>query len=116
MKRIAEPKNEVVHFLGANNCTLCGKNCFTKSGDLFTFNVVRWPDSTCAVTCPDCAKLYCEIKNAPWHEVADAAMEHGMFVCGDSVWCGACGNAGCEMRGADRIVKCESFIREGAVQ
>lgn len=31
------------------------------------------------VTCNDCAKLYCQIKNAPWNEVEDAAMDRGIY-------------------------------------
>lgn len=115
MKRMKSTSG-VVHFAGCNGRCLCGVACEDEVRDLI--GVIHKPmkETPDPVTCKDCAKLYCEIKNAPWHEVTDAAMEHGMFACGDSVWCGACGNAGCEMRGADRIVKCGSFIREGAVQ
>ena len=84
--------------------------------DMIGVTHAQMPETSAPVTCPDCARLYCAIKNAPWHEVADAAMDHGIDACGDNVWCGVCGNAGCQMRGADRIVKCDSFIREGGAE
>lgn len=31
------------------------------------------------VTCPECAKLYCRIKNSPWNEVEDAAMDDAIY-------------------------------------
>lgn len=115
MTRTVDP-NGKVHFDGANGCTLCGISRDVVTEDLIGVTHAQMPETSAPVTCPDCARLYCAIKNAPWHEVADAAMDHGIDACGDNVWCGVCGNAGCQMRGADRIVKCDSFIREGGAE
>ena len=112
MKRIKDG-SRVVHFVGCSlPYTLCGKDIGTRQADLFTGEgLTAVPETSAPVTCHDCAKLYCQIKNAPWNEVDDKAMEIGMFACGDSVWCGACGNTDCPDHGHDSIRKCDRFIR-----
>lgn len=115
MTRTVDP-NGKVHFIGANGCTLCGISRDVVTEDLIGVTHTQMPETSAPVTCPDCARLYCAIKNAPWHEVADAAMDHGMAACGDKVWCGACGNRACPDCGQDFIVPCERFINEGGAE
>lgn len=75
----------VVHFNGCHNCTLCGVDYEKMLKQLMLFTVAPSRDAlksrftTAPVTCPDCARLYCQVKNAPWNEVQDAAMDRAMF-------------------------------------
>lgn len=75
----------VVHFNGCNNTTLCGVNYakMLKQLTLFTVtpnvNAKKSHFVTAPVNCPCCATLYCKIKNSPWNEVEDAAMDRGIY-------------------------------------
>lgn len=69
MERVKDEKRSVVHFKGLNGRTLCGLERLERNDDLFASAGKNWPDTSESVNCPDCAKLYCRIKNAPWNEV-----------------------------------------------
>lgn len=109
MKRIIDFNGDI-HFNGAHYHTLCGLP--NSEPNLLGERTWLMHEVSEPVTCPECAKLYCQIKNAPWNEVSDGAMENGMYSCGDNAWCGACGNGECPDRGKDIIKKCEKFVKE----
>jgi len=78
MKRMTDPHGKV-HFVGANGCTLCGVEHMTRTEDLFTVQGANWPETTSPVTCPDCARLYCAVKNAPWPEVNGDVLDRAIY-------------------------------------
>ena len=76
MKRV-KSENGIVHFVGAHNKTLCGSvmSCNDLLGKpLFSMAATQKP-----VTCPNCAELYCRIKNAPWNEVEDDTLDKAIY-------------------------------------
>jgi len=67
-----------VHFVGHDRFCLCGeqyrqKGLFAGSGDMLG------KPTHDPVDCPACAKLYCQVKNAPWNEVEDRALDTGIY-------------------------------------
>lgn len=74
MKRLKG--SDIVHFAGNGDMALCGVSCISE--DLFG-TCAALHDTSDAVNCPDCARLYCQIKNAPWPEVETAALQKGML-------------------------------------
>lgn len=76
MTRVKDPYSSV-HFVGANGCTMCG--VLTTEPDL-TGHPLELMRETCeAVTCPDCARLYCQVKNAPCNEVDGPTLERATY-------------------------------------
>jgi len=67
----------LTHFVGSGRFTICGMtfgDC-----DLFGKMMGTGEKSTDPVDCPECAKLYCRIKNTPWNEVEDKALDQGIY-------------------------------------
>lgn len=69
----------VVHFDNRHSMTvtLCGHS--KVFGSLIGENVNESKETTEPVDCPECSRLYCEIKNAPWNEVKSDCLTHGIF-------------------------------------
>lgn len=88
MKRVSDSFG-VVHFKGNGDATLCGTHDSVK--DLFGVEIAKrsMRPTHDPVTCPDCARLYCEVKNAPWNEVEANILERATF---DAVIEDGCGN------------------------
>ena len=76
MKRVID-FNGVIHFAGARNSTLCALP--DSEPNLLGDRTKLMHEVSEPVTCPECAKLYCQIKNAPWNEVNDDAMDGAIF-------------------------------------
>jgi len=76
MERVKD-NDGAVHFVGVHKKTLCGR--VHECNDLLGRTFILWKKTSLPITCPDCAKLYCRIKNTPWNEVDDAAMDRAMF-------------------------------------
>lgn len=68
-----------VHFDNRHSkmVTLCGHSKFQTSLIGEELNECR--ETAEPVNCPECARLYCEIKNAPWNEVKSDCLIHGTF-------------------------------------
>lgn len=69
--------NGDIHFKGAHHHTLCGLPY--SEPNLLGERTWLMHEVSNPVTCNDCAKLYCQIKNAPWNEVEDAAMDDAIY-------------------------------------
>jgi len=76
MERVKDNDGKV-HFRGVCQKTICGR--VTDCKDLLGKPLFAMSNTGKPVTCPDCAKLYCRIKNTPWNEVDDAAMDKAMY-------------------------------------
>ena len=78
MRRITDTSG-TVHFIGIpeRHVTLCGSSTATK--DLLGNMIDRATETISPCTCRECATLYAAIKNAPWNEVQDDALDFGMF-------------------------------------
>ena len=69
--------NGTVHFRGTRNSTLCALP--DSEPNLIGERTPIMHEVPDPVTCPDCAKLYCQIKNSPWNEVEDATMDKAIY-------------------------------------
>jgi len=76
VKRVKD--NGVVHFLNRTAAkTLCGQTL--ACCDLFGVDSPTFSETTEKVTCRECVRLYSEIKNAPWNEVADKVLDRSCY-------------------------------------
>ena len=82
MTRIVEKNTGYVHFRNPADdlMTLCGESARDREQDLLGSVLGKQMKETSeAVTCPKCAKVYCAVKNEPWPSVDDAAMDEGIY-------------------------------------
>lgn len=74
LTRVRDVSTGVVHF----NCpsdvryTLCARPNGEKINDLFGGTYKSWPTTSERVTCHDCAKVVCKIRNEPYNTLDDA--------------------------------------------
>lgn len=76
------------HFCGCHLTTLCGLPIVQR--DLLGQPIGHAKESNGQVDCPDCATLYCQVKNTPWNEVEDTTLDRGIYAAG-----------GCPQEGGD---------------
>lgn len=66
-----------VHFAGAHDRTLCGELTFDL--DFTGHRIDTMTDTGAVVTCPDCARLYCQVKDAPWNELDAGVLSAAVY-------------------------------------
>jgi len=84
MRRVKDAETNIVHFTCPSTLgmTLCAHPAGVKMDDLFNPSFKGWPETEEVVTCKDCAKVYCSVKNEPWNTQApfeDETLEAGIF-------------------------------------
>jgi len=67
-----------IHFVGHDLLCLCGqpykqRGLFAGAGDLLG------KPTTDPVTCPWCARLWNQVKNAPWNEIDESIAERAIY-------------------------------------
>lgn len=84
MRRVKDPESGIVHFTCPSTLgmTLCAHEAGKKTDDLFSPTCKPWKETADLVNCPDCAKVYCAVKNEPWntHQTfEDETLDVGMY-------------------------------------
>jgi len=63
--------------------TLCGACAENKHPDFFRDEYVPWPEAAERVTCPNCAKVVCAVRNEPYNtlvtDIDEATLDRGIY-------------------------------------